>query len=59
MKQSTKKNDNDIFKMDQRLDESFVQRLITKTFDKHFKIENDGAFCEKDLSATKSSHKKG
>ena len=43
--------------MDERLDESFVQRLITKTFDK-LKIENDGDFCGMDVSATKSKGEK-
>ena len=43
--------------MDERLDEPFVQRLITKTFDK-LKIENDGDFCGMDVSATKSKEKK-
>ena len=44
--------------MDERLDEPFVQRLITKTFDK-LKIENDGDFCGMDVSATKSKGEKG
>ena len=43
--------------MDERLDEPFVQRLITKTFDK-LKIENDGDFCGMDVSATKSKGEK-
>ena len=43
--------------MDERLDEPFVQRLITKTFDK-LKIENDGDFCGRDVSATKSKGEK-
>ena len=37
--------DNVIIRMDENLDESFLQRLITKSFDKHFTIENDGDFC--------------
>ena len=43
--------------MDERLDEPFVQRLITKTFDK-LKIENDGDFCGMDVSTIKSKEEK-
>jgi hypothetical protein len=43
--------------MDEKLDEPFVQLLITKAFDK-LKIENDGDFCGLDVSATKSKGEK-